>query len=184
MGEWFVGEIRNFSFGSVQGNPAPAGWLPCDGRSLQINQYAALYSLLGTAFGGTSTTFNLPDLRGRVAVSQGVNAQGKVYTRGKAGGAEAVTLTAEQLPPHSHTFAARSETGTVAGVAGNIVSTSGSNPPSVPSPQALYAPPGTPVPLNPGSLSMAGGAGGHPNMQPYTVTNFCIATSGVYPSRP
>jgi microcystin-dependent protein len=184
MGEWFVGEIRNFSFGSVQGSPAPAGWLPCDGRSLAVNQYTALYSLLGNAFGGTATTFNLPDLRGRVAVGQGVNAQGKVYTRGKAGGAEAVTLAAEQLPPHSHAFAARAEAGTLPQASGNIVSSSGTNPPSVPSPQELYAAPGAPVPLNPGSLSMAGGAAGHPNMQPFTVTNFCIATSGIYPSRP
>lgn len=183
MGEWFVGEIRNFSFGSVQGSPAPAGWLPCDGRALQVNQYAALYSLLGNAFGGTATTFNLPDLRGRVAVSQGVNAQGKVYTRGKAGGAEAVTIAAEQLPQHSHEFAARAEAGAVAGIAGNIVSTSGTNA-AITTPQPLYAAPGAPVPLNPGSLSMAGGAAGHPNMQPYTVTNFCIATSGIYPSRP
>jgi len=183
MGEWFVGEIRNFSFGSVQGNPAPTGWMPCDGRSLQINQYAALYSLLGTAFGGTATTFNLPDLRGRVAVSQGVNAQGKVYTRGKAGGAEAVTLAAEQLPPHNHMFAARAEAGAVIGVAGNIVSTSGTNA-TITAPQPLYAAPGAQVPLNPGSVSMAGGAAGHQNMQPYTVTNFCIATSGIYPSRP
>lgn len=183
MGEWYVGEIRNFSFGSVQGNPAPAGWLPCDGRSLQINQYAALYSLLGNAFGGTATTFNLPDMRGRVAVSQGVNAQGKIYTRGKAGGAEAVTLAAEQMPPHNHMFAARAEAGTVAAVAGNVVSTSGTSP-AITTPQPLYAAPGAPVPLNPGSVSMAGGAAGHPNMQPYTVTNFCIATSGFYPTRP
>lgn len=179
MGEWFVGEIRNFSFGSVQGNPAPAGWLPCDGRTLQVSQYAALYSLIGNAFGGNTTTFNLPDLRGRVIVSQG-----GAYTRGKAGGAEAVTLTTDQLPPHSHAFAARAVAGAVAAVAGNIVSTSGTNT-VITVPQPLYAAPGAPAPLNPGSLSKTGGAAGHPNMQPFTVTNFCIATtSGVYPPRP
>lgn len=183
MGDFYLGEIRNFAFSSVSGGQQPAGWMPCDGRALQINQYQALFSLIGTAFGGTSTTFNLPDLRGRVVVSQGTNAQGKVYTRGKAGGAEAVTLTAEQLPPHNHAFAARVEAGAVAAVAGNIVSssvTNGSAPP-------LYAAPVTtsaPVPLNPGSLSMAGGAGGHPNMQPFLVSNFCIATTGLYPPRP
>ncbi len=185
MGDFFIGEIRNFAFGSLPGGAAPQGWLPCDGRSLAINQNQALYSLLGTAFGGTSTTFNLPDLRGRVAISQGVTAQGKIYNRGTAGGAENVALTAEQLPQHSHSFQGRSEEGTLPLITGNIVSASGANPPTVPTAQALYAAPAAPmVALNPASLSMTGSATGHPNMQPYLVNNFCISTTGLYPPRP
>lgn len=159
------------------------GWLPCDGRALPINQYAALYSLLGNAFGGTSTTFNLPDLRGRVAISQGVTAQGKIYNRGTAGGAETVPLTAEQMPLHVHALAARAEAGTLPGAAGNIISTSGTNT-VITTPQPIYATAGATVALNPGSLDMAGGAAGHANMQPYLVTNLCISTTGIYPSRP
>lgn len=177
MSDFFIGEIRNFSF-----NMVPAGWVHCDGSALPISQYAALYSLLGQAFGGTSTSFNLPDLRGRVMISQGVTAQGKIYNRGTAGGMEAVPLTAEQLPPHNHNLQCRSESGAVGVIAGNIVSTSGTNA-TITTPQPLYAVPATLVALNPGSLGVTGTATGHANMQPFEVSNFCISTTGIYPSR-
>lgn len=181
MGDWFVGEIRDFSFNRV----VPSGWLPCDGRTLPINQNAALFSLLGTTYGGDGrVTFALPDLRGRVAV--GRNPAKNDYLLGKQGGVEKVSLTAAQLPTHNHNVAARQETGTTGTIAGNYISSAGPNPPNIPTAPMIYASPTSPgalVPLNPGSLTNTGGGAGHENMQPFAVTNFCIATNGVFPPR-
>ena len=92
----FIGEITLFAF-----NQTPQGWLPCNGQVLNINQYAALFSLLGTVYGGDGkTTFGLPDLRGRVAVNQGTTAA-PFYTMGLAAGSESVTLTTSNIPLHT-----------------------------------------------------------------------------------
>lgn len=182
MGDWFVGEIRNFSF-----NVVPSGWHLCDGSVLPINQYTALFSLLGTAYGGDGrTTFALPDLRGRVMVSKN-NAKPDDYTLGKTGGAETVALTAAQLPAHNHNFACRQEAGTVGAIANNFVSSSGASA-QIATPQPLYAVPVMTIPptmisLNPGSIDNTGDGVVHANMQPFLVTNFCIAMTGLYPPR-
>ncbi len=179
----FVGEIRLFSFQKV-----PVGWLACQGQVLQIQQYQALYSLLSIQYGGDGkTTFQLPDLRGRVPVHFGLNPVTQtVYKQGTMGGAEGVTLTALQMPEHTHTVNCYSTAGNTTNPNSafpallTLVGTSGVPVPS------MYIPPGggqTLVPLNTAALDSVGGGGAHENRQPYMAGNYCIATSGLYPSR-
>lgn len=173
MSDYFVGEIRNFGFAKV-----PQGWAACNGQLLTISDHTALYSLLGTAYGGDGVrTFGLPDLRGRVIA--GMNPADHQYALGATGGAEEVTLTPAQLPAHNHSFQVRAETGTAAAIANNFASSAGGTPA-----QSIYAAPGNnPIPLNPESLGTFGNSLPHSNIQPYLVTNYCIATNGIYPPR-
>ncbi len=177
MSEWYLGEIRNFAFGRV-----PQGWAQCNGQLLNIAQNQALFALIGTAYGGNgTTTFALPDLRSRVMV--GNNQANPAYVMGAKGGAETVSLTQQQMPMHNHAFNARAETGTSGAIANNYVSSSGTNP-KIPTPQKLYGQPATQqIPLNPASLGTFGDGGAHNNLQPYQVTNYCIATMGLFPAR-
>ncbi|WP_242447047.1 phage tail protein [Nitrosomonas supralitoralis] len=102
--EPFVGEISYVAF-----NFAPQGWFPCDGQTLSINQYAVLYSLLGTTYGGNgTTTFALPDMRGRVPVHQGQHPGGSTFILGRSSGTETMTLTVNNMPVHSHSATATS----------------------------------------------------------------------------
>lgn len=99
MAEFYLGEIRLFAFNQY----APANFLPCDGRALKVSDYQALFSVIGTTYGGDGTTnFNLPDLRGRSPVNYGPLTGGTNYTLGQKAGAEAVTLTSATVPPHNH----------------------------------------------------------------------------------
>ncbi len=181
MSDPFIGEIRMVGF-----NWAPRGWALCDGQLLSIAQNTALYSLLGTTYGGDGrTTFALPDLRGRVPVHQGQGAGLTPRPIGQRAGQQAVTLIASQMPSHNHqaTGVARGSTGTG----------------TVPSPEnAVWAVDGgagaTPyiqsdpnVNMRGNSLQVtvgnAGGNQAHDNMQPFLVVNFVIALQGLYPSR-
>lgn len=181
MSDYFLGEIRLFGF-----NWAPQNWALCQGQSVPVSQNQALYALLGNTFGGTPpSNFNLPDLRGRVPLGIGTSPiSGTVYQQGVAyqGGNETVTLTAAQVPAHTHTVKALSTQGTAILPTDGIVSsvkTAPANP-------LLYGAFGTPTPatqaLNPATVSSVGGAA-HNNMQPFTVANFCIATKGIFPAR-
>ena len=165
----YLGEIRCFGF-----NFAPKGWLLCNGQLLSIQQNTALFSLLGTMYGGDGrTTFGLPDLRGRVALGFGQGPGLSNRTQGEAAGAEVVTLTAPTLPPHGHTVAA-SATATTKNPSGAL--------PSVTAAGASY---GTTADLAM-SAAMIGGGGSaqpHDNMQPYVVLNWCIAAAGIFPPR-
>lgn len=183
MGDFFLGEIRAFPYPSA--NNIPSGWTPCDGRLMQIQQNAALYSLLGVQYGGNgTTTFALPDLRGRVVVGSGTSQSGTVYKQGVAGGTETVVLTPQQLPPHTHSLAGNTETGNKAAIANNSFATCGTSQ-AIPTAQNLYASPTTPgVALNTGSVGQTGSSQGHSNMQPSQVAVYCIATTGIYPMRP
>lgn len=176
----YLGEIRCFSFGRI-----PNGWLPCNGQTLQIQQYSALYSLLGIQFGGDgSKTFCLPDLRGRTPIHFKPAANPPVNV-GTSGGAETVTLamtqTCNQVPQHIHAVAVSDNAATKKVPNGFYLS----NPVS---PSQPYAPapsgPFTPVALAPDAVGVTGGGQAHSNMQPYSVLNFCIATTGIYPMRP
>lgn len=161
--EPFVGEIRSFAFGLV-----PRGWFPCDGRALSPRQFAPLFSLLGTTYGGDGVnSFNLPDLRGRTPLSQGKN-----YPLGASGGAEAVLLNLGGLPPHNHSLMA-SNTG------------AGTNNPSGNSLAGAmaYAGAANPIGLAAGALAPTGNQA-HPNLQPGLVLNLCIAFNGIFPTRP
>jgi microcystin-dependent protein len=164
MVEPFLGEIRRVSFAF-----APRGWAMCNGQVLSIAQNQALFSLLGTYYGGNGvTTFALPDLRGRVAFSTGAG-----MTIGASGGEEAHTLTVAELPAHIHAPMGSSATGSTSDPTGETWAST---------PQPAYASGGS-TPLHPSAISPAGGGQPHNNMPPYLVINHIIALQGIYPSR-
>jgi microcystin-dependent protein len=155
---------------------------------MTVQQNAALYALLGVQFGGTGTSFNLPDLRGRAIAGRytggtlpvGVSSQ---YQQGLAAGAETVLLTTATVPPHLHQVSAVStaadSVNPTNGFFADAANTSGTNFISYP---GTGTPPAI-TPLDPDSVSLAGGNVGHNNMQPYLTLNYCIAVSGLYPPR-
>jgi microcystin-dependent protein len=177
----YLGEIRAFGFGII-----PRGWLSCSGQILPIQQNAALFALLGTQYGGNgTTTFALPNLNGRVIVGQGTSVQGPTYIVGSMAGTESVTLLPTQLPAHNHQVQANASYD-VGSPSTNFFANSNSptNPATKNSATVnLFAPAGGPItPMAP-SVSFTGGNGAHENRMPFLVLNYCIATSGIYPSR-
>lgn len=165
MGEPFLGEIRLMSF-----SYAPRGWAQCNGQFLPINQNQALFSLLGTMYGGNGqTTFALPDFRGRVPVHVG---QG--HTQGERGGEYAHTLTLNEMSQHLHLVGANtSGSGGNAGVSGRFLG-GGNN---------VYHGFTSPVPMHPQTITNTGGSQPHQNTAPFLTINFCIALQGIFPSR-
>lgn len=184
--ECYLGEIK-----LVPWAVTPTGWLPCDGRTLQIAQNQALYSILGTAYGGDGkTTFNIPNLGGRVIMGTTTTWRtGASNCVGSHGGNASVTLTQDNMPPHTHTLQVSTDLGTSSNFAGNlcaaISSSTDPNPAPNPGPGPnLYAPmTGALTTTYPGQVSMEGAGTAHPNMQPYLVLRYIIATSGNYPPR-
>jgi microcystin-dependent protein len=168
MADPYLSEIRIFSFGF-----APRGWLPCNGQTLPINQYQALFALIGTYYGGNGTsTFQLPNLQGCVPLHMGNNAG--AYVIGQQAGEVNVALNINQIPLHTHTVNANS--GANANVPSSAVVPGGGTMSSYGT-----APGGTT--MNNGVVGQTGGSQPHPNMQPSLVLNFCIATTGIFPSR-
>jgi microcystin-dependent protein len=169
MSEPYLGEIRMFG-----GTFAPQGWALCDGQLLTISDNDALFSLLGTTYGGDGqTTFALPDLRGRVPVHQGQGPGLSNRAPGEAGGAEAVTLATPQLPAHTHTPGANSGTGTQSNPAGNVWAAGLT---------AFIAPGSSDSSMASSSVGAVGGGQPHENMLPFQAVNFIIALEGVFPS--
>ncbi|MCU0285663.1 MAG: tail fiber protein [Acidobacteria bacterium] len=167
MAEPFLSELRMFGF-----NFAPKGWAPCDGQVMAINQNQALYSLLGIMFGGNgTTTFNLPDLRGRTPMHFSAS-----YGEGQPGGQENVTLTTQQIPAHTHTLESLAGLASV-NTPGNMVLA------QLPADKTNYTPAANLTAMNAGSITPTGTSQGHPNVQPSLVINFCIALQGIYPTR-
>lgn len=180
MSEAFVGEIRMFG-----GTFAPAGFALCNGQMMSIAQNEALFALIGTTYGGDGqTTFALPDLRGRLPVGQGQAAGLSAYTIGQKGGTETVTLTAQQMPSHSHGFRATSAIGNLPGPSGGAVPAT-PNQPNVAS--SLYVASGSSTrnigPMAPTSISSTAGGQPHDNLMPSLCVNFIIALQGIFPSR-
>lgn len=168
MADPFLGEINFFPYDFT-----PKNWMPCDGRLLPIMQHQALFSLLGTQFGGDGqTSFALPDLRGRTPMHPGDDTP-----QGAREGQENVTLSADQIPHHNHTVAASSTAGTKKEYENSLFAA-----PSAPDAK-LYAASGAMQPLNAATVSTAGGSQSHPNCQPSLVGNYCIAVEGIFPSR-
>ena len=167
----FIGEIRIFAFGF-----APQGWALCNGQLLPINQNQALFSLLGTTYGGNgTTTFALPDLRSRVPVHQGQGPGLSPYAEGQAGGTEAVTLAAAQMPQHTHPVNASSGAATSGNPAGHTLARSASH---------IYHPEsGQHTVMDANMLGEAGGSQPHDNIQPYLAVTFCIALNGIFPAQ-
>lgn len=177
MSDPFIGEIIMFG-----GNFAPRGWALCDGQLLSISSNSALFSILGTTYGGDGrTSFALPDLRGRAALHPG-HGSGLTNRRlGERGGAENVTLSTAQLPAHNHPGKARcvSGTGNSNVAAGNAWSADL----GVSSATYHSGPADADMLANTVATDNVGGGQGHPNMQPFLCVNFIIALVGVYPSR-
>lgn len=165
MTEPFIGEVRMLSF-----NFAPRGWATCDGQLLPINQNQALFSLLGTTYGGNGqTNFSLPDLRARVPLH--FNAP---HPQGQRAGEASHTLTAQEIPSHSHGALQASGNDAAGFAAAGAVLASANN---------VYAAPGNPVALNAGIIGSAGNSQPHENQQPFLTINFCMALQGIFPSR-
>lgn len=164
MSEPFIGEVKLFGF-----NYAPKGWALCNGQLLPINQNQALFSLLGTTYGGNGVnTFALPDLRGRTPVHVGNGVM-----LGESAGEEAHTLTSTEMPMHTHTLSASSADDNKTTATGNVWGKSTNNP---------YAPDSNTT-LAATAIGAAGQSQPHENRQPYLTLNFCIALVGIYPSR-
>jgi microcystin-dependent protein len=175
MSDQFVAEIRIFA-----GNFAPTGWAFCNGQLLPISQNTALFSLLGTNYGGDGrTTFGLPNLQGAAPVHQGQGAGLSQYFVGESSGTQSVTLLQSEMPAHSHT--ARAFTG----ADGNQVSPAGhvwSKARYGRQGQSMYTS-GGPQQMGIGAISIAGGSQPHNNLMPYLTLNFIIALQGIFPPR-
>lgn len=176
MADSYIGEIRLLSF-----NYAPRGWALCNGQLLPINQNQALFSLLGTQYGGDGrVNFALPNLVGRVAIGAGQGAGLQNYVIGQAGGSATAALNVANLPPHTHTLNATTVVGSSNNPSGKLLAV----PAVSPRLATLYGTPGgSEASLAADVLSSSGGGQPHTNMQPSTVLNYCIALVGIYPSR-
>ncbi len=170
----FLGQLLPFAFSF-----APRGWALCAGQLLAIQQNTALFSLLGTTYGGDGIqTFALPDLRGRVPIHNG-----GAFVLGQTGGEENVTLDINELPAHGHAFNGTSSAANVKLPVTNSALAQSTTSAGVSPGDSFYAPPGTTVALNANTVSVVGGSQPHTNLQPYVVVNWCIALDGIFPSR-
>lgn len=177
MSNCFIGEIRIFGF-----NFAPRDWAFCDGQLLAISQNTALFSIIGTYFGGNGiNTFALPNFQGRTGIHQGQGAGLSYYDIGEPSGTATVTLTQGQLPHHSHTInTMEARSTTQAQHSPSAQAYLGSS-----SPDQLYdkTDPSPTAQLEPSAIALSGQGVPHDNMQPYETLNFCICMFGIYPSR-
>lgn len=176
MSDVFLGEIRIFPF-----NFAPKGWAMCDGQLMAISQNTALFSLLGTIYGGDGkSTFALPNLEGRVPMFYGTGPGLSTHFIGEVSGEPAVTLLTAQMPLHNHAAIADSSTATTTSPAGNLPAVPAGNQRFV---HQMYTNTGQNVSMLAGNVLTAGGGLQHNNLQPYLVLNFCIALQGIFPAR-
>ena len=171
MADQFVAEIRIFPF-----NFAPIGWAQCNGQILPISQNTALFSLLGTTYGGDGkSNFALPNFQGNTPMHSGQGPGLSLRDLGESGGSDTVTLLPTELPGHSHGANCNAGMGDQYGPPGNFWATdAGGN--------LEYAPTATGTMAN-GAVQNMGGSEPHNNLQPYLTLNFCIALQGIYPSR-
>jgi microcystin-dependent protein len=164
MSDPYYGEIRMFA-----GNFAPVGWLLCQGQLLPISGNEALYTLLGTTYGGDGdVTFALPNLIGRFPLHQSTS-----YPIGAMGGAESVIVTTSTMPQHTHSALAGSAAGTSTSPSGNVWASGTTTEYTSTAPSTT---------MNPAALSSVGGSVPHDNMPPFVAVNFIIATTGIFPS--
>lgn len=176
MADPFIGEIRLFGF-----NFAPVHWAMCNGQTMAIAQNAALFALLGTTYGGNgTTTFQLPDMQGRIAVNFGQGLGLSPYNLGQTGGAENHTLTLQEIPIHTHTVACKSTVDNSVNPTSPVnnfwAKENNGDAPYRTTPTGLSN-------MHPSAVATYGGNQPHTNLQPYLVVNFCIALFGVFPSR-
>ncbi|MGY4397188.1 microcystin-dependent protein [Sphingomonas sp. UYAg733] len=183
----FLGEIRTFAF-----TFAPSGWLLCNGGILSVQQYSALFSIIGTTYGGNgSTTFAVPNYQGRGPISAGTGPGLSSYVAGEAFGTEGITVLQSEMPAHNHIVHLK----TVVGSPGVAPPGLENVPTGITSLSRLVSPAGTPgaaytkppltspVMMSPTTIGVTGGTSPHENRQPYLPLIVCICTSGTYPSR-
>ncbi len=174
MADSFVGEIRAFPF-----NFAPYGWAFCNGQLLPISQNTALFSLIGTFYGGNGTSnFALPNLQGCGALDYGNGAGLTERVIGETGGSTTVTLITTEIPAHTHSLKSATTTGNAANPSGNSFGSAQRG-----KPPGYAATTGTPAAMSSSAVAITGGGQAHNNMQPYLTLNFCIALQGIFPSR-
>ena len=176
MTDPFIAEIR-----ILGANFAPRGWAFCDGQLMAISQNTALFSLLGTTYGGDGrTTFGLPDLRGRAPLGPGQGPGLSLRDLGESGGSTTVTLLTSEVPAHTHAMRAHGAD------FGDVNAPSPSVIPARSQGAVVYRPPDANplVAAAPGSVGPVGGSQPHNNMQPYLTLTFCIALQGIFPARP
>jgi microcystin-dependent protein len=167
MAEPFLGEVRLFGFGY-----APKSWALCNGQLMSVSQNQALFSLLGTAYGGDGiNSFGLPNMQGRVPVHVGSG-----FDQGSSGGEASHTLTPNEIPQHNHLPFATSVAATTSSPAPSLMlaQSTGAN---------LYAAASSTTKMAPNAVASVGGSQPHENQQPYQAINFCIALAGIFPSR-
>jgi len=163
----FLGQLQLFPFGY-----APKGWAVCAGQTMQISQNQALFSLLGTTYGGNGIqTFQLPDLRGRTPVGIGPG-----FNQGQAGGEETHTLSIQEVPAHSHALTGTSAAAGLSVSAHNVLAKTAGN-------LTAYNTAASPSNMNPASITPAGGGTPHENRSPFLAMTWCIALTGIFPSR-
>ena len=161
----YVGEIRMFA-----GNFAPAGWMDCDGQLLPISGNETLFQLIGTTYGGDGqSTFALPDLRGRVLVHVGAG-----IVLGEQAGVESVTLTAQQIPAHTHGHSASASPASTTGNPTGLTADAGTT--------LIYGADAPSIPLNAAAISTVGGSQPHDNMAPFLAVSYIISMFGIFPS--
>lgn len=189
MSDPFIGQIVLFGF-----NFAPRGWATCSGQIMPLSQNVALFSILGTTYGGNgSTTFGLPDLQGCAAIGAGQGPALSEYNIGQTGGTATVDLVTAQMPQHSHAFAVSTDQASAASPAGNLLARAvrplDGGDPQAPGPRQAQAnfyspnPQNTRTALAANAIGPTGGGEAHNNMQPYLALNFCIALLGQFPTR-
>jgi len=177
MSEAYISQVMAFGFGF-----APKYWALCNGQILAIQQNTALFSLLGTMYGGNgTTTFALPNLQSRVMLHKGTSPGGYTYVQGEIAGAETVTIDTGSMPAHGHTFSGASANANSPQPSDNCALATiavGSG-----TPDNFYAPDQTTQALSATSVSAVGGSQAHSNIQPFLTINWCICQFGIYPSR-
>jgi len=182
MSDPFVAEIRIFPF-----NFAPTGWAFCNGQIMPISQNTALFSLLGTMYGGDGkSTFALPNLQGSAATQFGQGPGLQTWYEGETQGSDYVTLLESEMPSHNHTLNVTSAVGTSNAPAGGQLAKGQKGNLQASNSAKVYSSAASPQPntgMNPFSLSIAGGSLPHNNMMPYLTLNFCIALQGIFPPR-
>jgi len=180
MAQPFVGEIRPFA-----GNFAPSGWHLCDGALLSISEYEVLFALIGTTYGGDGTsTFGVPDLRGRIGLHNGTGPGLTAKVLGQKAGSESVTVTTSQMPQHAHSYFASSTPATSISPANAVLATM--SPSSSGEARSFYTPvgePGNDIVFDALTVAQTGGNQPHENMMPSLALTYIIALFGIFPSQ-
>lgn len=171
MAQPYVGEIRMFA-----GNFPPVGWMMCDGQTLPIAENDVLFTLIGTMYGGDGQeTFNLPNLQSRIPMHFGAGPDGVTYQQAEAAGVESVTLTTQQIPVHTHTMLASTNTATTSVPTSNVIGKSTA--------VDIFINAQPTAALNPQAIQPQGGSQPHDNMQPFLCINYIISLFGLFPSQ-